>query len=58
MIGLDDIIGAGLRIVDKLIPDPQARAAAALEAAKMKQAGDFKDLEALIASDLGPATDR
>lgn len=53
MIGLDDIIGAGLRIVDKLIPDPQARAAAALEAAKMKQAGDFKDLEALIASDQG-----
>ena len=29
MIGLDDIIGAGLRIVDKLVPDPQARAAAA-----------------------------
>ena len=53
MLGLDDIIGAGLRIVDKLVPDPQARAAAALEAAKMKQAGDFKDLEALIASDQG-----
>ena len=53
MLGLDDIIGAGLRIVDKLVPDPQARAAAALEAAKMKQAGDFKDLEALIAPDQG-----
>ena len=51
MLGLDDIIGAGLRIVDKLIPDPQARAAAALEAAKLKQSGDFKDIEALLASD-------
>ena len=51
MLGLDDIIGAGLRIVDKLVPDPQARAAAALEAAKLKQAGDFKDIEALLASD-------
>ena len=53
MLGIDDIIGAGLRIVDKLVPDPQARAAAALEAAKLKQAGDFKDIEALISSDQG-----
>lgn len=43
--GIDDAIAAGLRIVDKLIPDPAAKAAAAMEAIKLKQAGDFKEME-------------
>lgn len=46
--GIDDIIGAGLAIVNKLIPDPAQRAAAELEVIKMKQAGDFKELEASL----------
>lgn len=46
--GIDDAIAAGLRIVDKLIPDPVAKAAAAMEAVKLKQAGDFKELDAQI----------
>jgi len=50
MFGLDDAIGAALRIVDKIIPDPQAKAAAALEAVKLKQAGDFKEIDAAIAA--------
>lgn len=44
--GIDDAIAAGLRIVDKIIPDPAAKAAAAMEAIKLKQAGEFKDIDA------------
>lgn len=44
--GVDDAIAAGLRIVDKIVPDPAAKAAAALEAVKLKQAGEFKAIEA------------
>ncbi len=46
--GIDDIIGAGLQIANKLIPDPAARAAAALEAEKLKQSGEFKHIEATL----------
>lgn len=44
--GLDDALAAGLRIIDKIIPDPAAKAAATLEAVKLQQAGEFKDIEA------------
>lgn len=43
--GLDDILGAGLKIIEKIIPDPQKRAEMELELFKMKQAGAFKELE-------------
>lgn len=46
--GIDDILGAGLKIFEKIIPDPQAKAQAELELFKMKQAGDFKELEAQL----------
>ncbi len=46
--GIDDAIAAGLRIIDKVIPDPQAKAAAALEAVKLKQAGEFKEMDAQL----------
>jgi len=44
--GLDDAIAAGLSIVNKLIPDPEKKAAAALEAVRMRQAGEFKYIDA------------
>lgn len=44
--GIDDIIGAGLRILDKVIPDPAQKAEAQLKLLQLKQAGEFKDLEA------------
>ena len=28
MFGIDDIIGVGMKLVDKLIPDPEAKAKA------------------------------
>lgn len=46
--GIDDILGAGLKIIEKIIPDPKAKAEMELELFKMKQAGDFKELEAQL----------
>ena len=46
MFGIDDLIGAGLKILDKVIPDPTAKAEAQLKLLQLKQAGEFKELEA------------
>lgn len=40
------LLDAGLRILDKVIPDPAAKAQAQLELLKLQQAGEFKALEA------------
>lgn len=40
------IIDGILRVIDKVIPDPQAKAQAQLEALRMQQQGDFKQIEA------------
>jgi hypothetical protein len=46
MFGIDDIIGVGMKLVDKLIPDPQAKAQAQLELAKLAQDGKLADIQA------------
>ena len=46
MFGIDDIIGAGLKIIDKVIPDPAAKAAAQLELQKSAQDGKLAELQA------------
>lgn len=46
MFGIDDIISVGMKLVDKLIPDPQAKAQAQLELAKLAQAGELADIQA------------
>jgi hypothetical protein len=46
-------LDAALKIVDKLIPDPQAKQAAQLEVLKMQQAGEFKQLEVDVQVALG-----
>ena len=45
MFGWDDAAAFAFKIVDKLIPDPAAKAAAALEIQKMAQAGEFKAMD-------------
>lgn len=45
---LGDLIQAGLKIIDKVIPDPQAKTAAQLEFIKLQQAGEFKELDAAV----------
>jgi len=48
MLGLDDIIGNVVQVVNKFIPDPQAQAQMQLELAKLKQADDFKQIDAAL----------
>lgn len=43
---LDIIAGPVMKIIDKVIPDPAAKAAAQLELIKLNQAGEFKAIEA------------
>lgn len=40
------ITGPVFKIIDKIIPDPTAKAQAQLEVLKLQQAGDFKQIEA------------
>ena len=46
MFGWDDVINTGLKLLDKVIPDPAAKAAAQLELLRLQQAGELKYLEA------------
>jgi len=48
MFGIDDIIGVGMKLVDKLIPDPAAKAQAQLDLAKLSQEGKLADIQADI----------
>jgi hypothetical protein len=48
MFGIDDIIGVGMKLVDKLIPDPEQKAKAQLELAKLAQDGKLADIQADI----------
>ena len=41
MIGLDAILNIGGKLIDKLIPDPEAKARAQLELSKMAQDGEL-----------------
>ena len=43
---LGGLLDAGLRILDKVIPDPAAKAQAQLELLKLQQAGEFRQMEA------------
>jgi hypothetical protein len=46
MLGLDTIVGVGMKLIDKLIPDPAAKAQAQLELAKLAQDGKLAELQA------------
>ena len=48
MFGIDDIICVGMKLVDKLIPDPAQKAQAQLELAKLAQDGKLADIQADI----------
>lgn len=43
-MGLDSLLNIGAKLVDKLIPDPEAKAKAQLELAKMAQDGELAKL--------------
>ena len=44
MIGLDALLNVGGKLIDKLIPDPEAKAKAQLELQKMAQDGELAKL--------------
>ena len=48
MFGLDDIVGAGLKILDKVIPDPAEKVKAQLELQKLANEGHLAELQADI----------
>lgn len=48
MLGIDDIIGGVIGVVNKFIPDPQAQAQMQLELLKLKQADEFKQIDATL----------
>lgn len=52
-MGIIDIIaGPILHIIDKLVPDPAQKAQMQIEAMKMTQAGEFKEIDAQLQRDL------
>jgi hypothetical protein len=46
MLGLDTIVGVGMKLIDKLIPDPEAKAQAQLDLAKLAQEGKLAEIQA------------
>jgi Holin of 3TMs, for gene-transfer release len=44
------IIEAGLKVLEKVIPDPEARARAQLELMRLEQEGQFRELEARMSA--------
>jgi uncharacterized membrane protein (DUF106 family) len=46
MFGLDAILNIGGKLIDKLIPDPEAKAKAQLELATLAQNGELAQLQA------------
>ena len=46
MFGIDDVIGVGMRILDKVIPDPAAKAEAQAKLVELQQQGRLAELAA------------
>lgn len=49
MFGIDDIVSVGLKVLDKFVPDPEAKAKAQQELLKMQQEGRLAELNADVA---------
>lgn len=52
---LGPILGIGEKLIDKLIPDPKAKAAATLKLAELQQRGELKELETSMSAILAEA---
>lgn len=46
MFGIDDIISVGMKLLDKVIPDPQAKAEAQAKLLELQQQGQLAELQA------------
>ncbi|MCE3232445.1 MAG: hypothetical protein K0R98_702 [Rickettsiaceae bacterium] len=45
MLGKDDIVSAGMQIIDKVIPNPADKEAAKLELLKLQQSGELEKMQ-------------
>ena len=45
MFAIDTLLEMGLKIIDKVTPDPEAKAKAQLDLLRLQQEGEFKELE-------------
>lgn len=45
---IGSLIEAGIKIIDKVIPDPQAKLEAKIKLMQLEQAGEFKELDAQL----------
>jgi hypothetical protein len=50
MFGIDDILTIGMKLVDKFVPDPQAKQEAQLKLMEMQQNGELAQLQAEVAN--------
>jgi hypothetical protein len=50
MFGIDDILAVGMKLVDKFVPDPQAKQEAQLKLLEMQQNGELAQLQAEVAN--------
>lgn len=46
MAGVTDLIGAGVKILDRVLPDPQARLTAKVKLLELERAGELAELQA------------
>ena len=49
MFGIDDILSVGLKLVDKFVPDPQAKQEAQIKLLEMQQNGELAKIQADMA---------
>ncbi len=45
---LEILTGPVMKVLDKVIPDPQAKAQAQIELLRLQQAGEFKEIDAQL----------
>jgi uncharacterized membrane protein (DUF106 family) len=48
MFGIDDILSVGMKLVDKFVPDPQAKQEAQIKLLEMQKNGELAQLQADI----------
>jgi len=58
MFGIDAVLGIGEKLIDKLIPDPTAKAKAKLDLAVLAQNGELKELETRMSAILAEANSK
>lgn len=54
-MGLEDIVSVGLKLIDKVIPDPQAKADAQIKLIQVQQAGELEEVKTQLSAIIAEA---